>query len=207
MVGRLYHLPRGHARERARELLSSFDLAEAGDRLVRTYSGGMRQAPRPRCGARRPAAGAVPRRADDRARSPQPHRALGGDRGARLRRDDRPADDAVPRRGRPAGRPHRRDRPGPRHRRGHARRAQGARSAASGSTSTSARASAQRTRSPRWPPIASDRPFAEDGFVRVPVAERRGHDRRGGPAAGRRGHRDRRHLGQRADARRRLPHA
>jgi ABC-2 type transport system ATP-binding protein len=43
MVGRLYHLRRGHARRRARELLSSFDLADAGDRLVRTYSGGMRR--------------------------------------------------------------------------------------------------------------------------------------------------------------------
>ena len=43
MVGRLYHLGRGPSRERARELLSSFDLAEAGDRLVRTYSGGMRR--------------------------------------------------------------------------------------------------------------------------------------------------------------------
>src|SRR6266508_842237 len=43
MVGRLYHLGRGHSRERARELLASFDLAEAGDRLVRTYSGGMRR--------------------------------------------------------------------------------------------------------------------------------------------------------------------
>jgi ABC-2 type transport system ATP-binding protein len=43
MVGRLYHLGRGHSRERARELLSSFDLSEAADRLVRTYSGGMRR--------------------------------------------------------------------------------------------------------------------------------------------------------------------
>jgi ABC-2 type transport system ATP-binding protein len=43
MVGRLYHLGRGHSRTRARELLSSFDLAEAGGRLVRTYSGGMRR--------------------------------------------------------------------------------------------------------------------------------------------------------------------
>ena len=43
MVGRLYHLPRGHARARARELLASFDLVAAGDRLVRTYSGGMRR--------------------------------------------------------------------------------------------------------------------------------------------------------------------
>jgi ABC-2 type transport system ATP-binding protein len=43
MVGRLYHLGGGHSRARARELLSSFDLADAGGRLVRTYSGGMRR--------------------------------------------------------------------------------------------------------------------------------------------------------------------
>jgi ABC-2 type transport system ATP-binding protein len=43
MVGRLYHLDRRHSRERARELLSSFELTEAGSRLVRTYSGGMRR--------------------------------------------------------------------------------------------------------------------------------------------------------------------
>jgi ABC-2 type transport system ATP-binding protein len=43
MVGRLYHLRRAVSRERARELLSSFELADAGGRLVRTYSGGMRR--------------------------------------------------------------------------------------------------------------------------------------------------------------------
>jgi ABC-2 type transport system ATP-binding protein len=43
MVGRLYHLGRATSRARARELLSDFDLSEAGDRLVRTYSGGMRR--------------------------------------------------------------------------------------------------------------------------------------------------------------------
>jgi ABC-2 type transport system ATP-binding protein len=43
MVGRLYHLGRRASRERARELLGGFDLADAGDRLVRTYSGGMRR--------------------------------------------------------------------------------------------------------------------------------------------------------------------
>ncbi|HET7555621.1 MAG TPA: ATP-binding cassette domain-containing protein [Gaiellaceae bacterium] len=43
LVGRLYHLGRAQARERARELLSSFDLSDAGGRLVRTYSGGMRR--------------------------------------------------------------------------------------------------------------------------------------------------------------------
>ncbi|HVM16999.1 MAG TPA: ATP-binding cassette domain-containing protein [Gaiellaceae bacterium] len=43
MVGRLYHLGRRAARARARELLDAFDLAEAGGRYVRTYSGGMRR--------------------------------------------------------------------------------------------------------------------------------------------------------------------
>jgi len=43
MVGRLYHLGRHEARSRARELLAEFDLADAGGRLVRTYSGGMRR--------------------------------------------------------------------------------------------------------------------------------------------------------------------
>jgi ABC-2 type transport system ATP-binding protein len=43
MVGRLYHLGRTKARARARELLDQFDLAEAGDRPTKTYSGGMRR--------------------------------------------------------------------------------------------------------------------------------------------------------------------
>ena len=43
MVGILYHLGRRAARARADELLAGFDLADAGGRLVRTYSGGMRR--------------------------------------------------------------------------------------------------------------------------------------------------------------------
>jgi ABC-2 type transport system ATP-binding protein len=43
MVGRLYHLGRRQARERARELLERFDLEDAADRPVKTYSGGMRR--------------------------------------------------------------------------------------------------------------------------------------------------------------------
>jgi len=43
MVGRLYHFDRGASRHRAAELLEEFGLAEAGKRLVRTYSGGMRR--------------------------------------------------------------------------------------------------------------------------------------------------------------------
>jgi ABC-2 type transport system ATP-binding protein len=43
LVGRLYHLPRSEARRRASELLERFDLTGAGDRTVKTYSGGMRR--------------------------------------------------------------------------------------------------------------------------------------------------------------------
>jgi ABC-2 type transport system ATP-binding protein len=43
MVGRLYHLGRGASRERARELLDRFALTDAGDRMTKTYSGGMRR--------------------------------------------------------------------------------------------------------------------------------------------------------------------
>ncbi|MFG1614741.1 ATP-binding cassette domain-containing protein [Nonomuraea wenchangensis] len=43
MVGRLYHLGARRSRERARELLTRFDLADAADRPVRGWSGGMRR--------------------------------------------------------------------------------------------------------------------------------------------------------------------
>ena len=43
MIGRLYSKGRADARARARELLEQFNLAEAGDRPVKTYSGGMRR--------------------------------------------------------------------------------------------------------------------------------------------------------------------
>jgi ABC-2 type transport system ATP-binding protein len=43
MVGRLYGLPRRQARRRAGELLARIGLAEAADRQVKTYSGGMRR--------------------------------------------------------------------------------------------------------------------------------------------------------------------
>jgi ABC-type multidrug transport system ATPase subunit len=42
-VGRLYGLPRREARARASEVLERLGLTDAGDRLVRTYSGGMRR--------------------------------------------------------------------------------------------------------------------------------------------------------------------
>ena len=43
MIGRLYHLGRSTSRARARELLERFDLTDAGNRPVKTYSGGMRR--------------------------------------------------------------------------------------------------------------------------------------------------------------------
>ena len=43
MVGRLYHLGARKSRDRARELLERFDLADAADRPAKTYSGGMRR--------------------------------------------------------------------------------------------------------------------------------------------------------------------
>ena len=43
MFGMLYQLPSDVARARANELLDQFDLADAADRVVKTYSGGMRR--------------------------------------------------------------------------------------------------------------------------------------------------------------------
>lgn len=43
MMGRLYRLNAGSAQQRSRELLERFDLMDAADRAVKTYSGGMRR--------------------------------------------------------------------------------------------------------------------------------------------------------------------
>jgi ABC-2 type transport system ATP-binding protein len=43
MFGRLYQLPSREARSRADELLEQFELSDAADRVVKTYSGGMRR--------------------------------------------------------------------------------------------------------------------------------------------------------------------
>jgi ABC-2 type transport system ATP-binding protein len=43
MFGRLYGLPSAAARERAEELLEQFELEDAGDRVCKTYSGGMKR--------------------------------------------------------------------------------------------------------------------------------------------------------------------
>ncbi|MQA09946.1 MAG: ATP-binding cassette domain-containing protein [Pseudonocardiaceae bacterium] len=43
LIGRLLGFSRAHAKQRGRELLANFDLTDAADRAVQTYSGGMRR--------------------------------------------------------------------------------------------------------------------------------------------------------------------
>ncbi|MBU6213959.1 MAG: ATP-binding cassette domain-containing protein [Actinomycetales bacterium] len=43
LFGALYHLPPAKVRERAEELLEQFTLTDAADRMLKTYSGGMRR--------------------------------------------------------------------------------------------------------------------------------------------------------------------
>lgn len=43
MVARLYHLPKAEAKSRTNQLLNDLNLTDAADRIVRTYSGGMRR--------------------------------------------------------------------------------------------------------------------------------------------------------------------
>ena len=78
MVGRLYGLGARRARGPRAELLEQFTLSDAGDRPVKTYSGGMRRRLDLAGRARRRAAGPVPGRAHDRPRPAQPHRDVGG---------------------------------------------------------------------------------------------------------------------------------
>ena len=125
MIGRLSGLRRAEAKARASELLDRFDLADAADRVLKGYSGGMRR----RLDL---AAGLVTRPPvlflDEPTTGLDPTSRVadvGRDPRARRRRRDAAADDAVPRRGRRARRPDRRRRPRPRHRRRHRRGAEG----------------------------------------------------------------------------------
>jgi ABC-2 type transport system ATP-binding protein len=124
MFGRLYGLPSADARRRADELLERFALADAADRVAKTYSGGMRR--------RLDLAGALigsPRVLflDEPTTGLDPRSRLGNvgrdpDAGARGRHAA--PDDAVPRGSRRARRRDRRRRPRPHHRARHRRPAQ-----------------------------------------------------------------------------------
>ena len=103
---------------------SSSSSSDAGDRVLKGYSGRNAQAPRPGGGPGDPPAGAVPRRADDRARPDEPGAHVGHHPRARGRRRHPSPHHPVPRRGRRARRPDRRRRPRPRHRRRHRPRAE-----------------------------------------------------------------------------------
>ncbi len=111
MFGRLYRLSSQQAEQRAEELLDTFDLTDAADRILKTYSGGMRRRldlagsliAHPKVlFLDEPTTGLDPRQpARPVADHPRP-----GQRGRH-----HPAHHAVPRRGRRAGRQHRGGRP------------------------------------------------------------------------------------------------
>ena len=121
MVARLFGHDRDAARMAADAVLDQMGLTDAGDRLVRTYSGGMQRRLDLGRQPRRRAPAAPARRADHRSRPAQPQRAVGRDRGAGGERHRRAAHHPVPRRSRPPRRHHRDHRPrqarGVRHRR------------------------------------------------------------------------------------------
>ena len=147
---RLWGVERARRPRRIAELADALGLAELLERAVATYSGGERRRLEiARALVSRPA-GAVPGRADGRARPAHPPRAARGHRPpARSRRDDDPAHDALPRRGRAAVRPGR-DHPRradhrTRHARGSRRRSRRRARRGPGATAT---------RPPRWPRCA-----------------------------------------------------
>ncbi|WP_050795781.1 ATP-binding cassette domain-containing protein [Parafrankia sp. EUN1f] len=88
MMARLRHLPRREVRPRVDELLAEFDLVDARDRRVRTYSGGMRRrldlaasmARRLTSGGRCPRAASLPEGMAFRTRAGEGHRRRSGGR-------------------------------------------------------------------------------------------------------------------------------
>jgi len=94
LIGLWYHLERSEYKRRPSEVLQRLSLVDAAERLVKTYSGGMRR--RLDIGAAliaRP--GPLPGRADDRPRSAHSQRRVGLRRGARRARYDGPPQHPV----------------------------------------------------------------------------------------------------------------
>ena len=174
MVGRLYHLGGAESRTRADELLERFDLTDAGKRLVRTYSGGMRR--------RLDLAAALVARPpviflDEPTTGLDPLSRLGpvgDDRGPRRGRHHGAADHPVPRRGRPAGRQHRRDRPRAGDRRGHLGPAQGPGRRRAPGGDPGGPGPGRGRAPPPWRSMSDERPETEDGTLRVAFRQRQG---------------------------------
>ena len=125
LFGRLQGMRSADARATARAAARAVR-ARGGRRAAAVAVLG-RHAPaaRPRGEPDHAAAADLPRRADHRPGPAHARPDVGHDPEPRRRGLHRPADDAVPRRGRPARRPHRGHRPRPQGRGGHAGRAQG----------------------------------------------------------------------------------
>ena len=147
MFARLHGLDSAAAQARAAELLEAMDVADAADRKVSTYSGGMRRRLDIAAAPHHPTGGALPRRADDRARPARAGRRLGRRTPRGRAGHDGAAHHAVPRGGRPARRPDHGDgrrsgrgRGHPVRAEGQARRGPGARRPADGADADAARA-------------------------------------------------------------------
>jgi ABC-2 type transport system ATP-binding protein len=115
LMADLRHLGRDAGRRRMTELLEQFDLTDAADKPLSTYSGGMRR----RLDLAMTLVG-EPRVIfldDHRIGPAQPPHHVGDRPRARLSRSHHTAHHPVPRRGGPAGRPDRGARPGPDRRR------------------------------------------------------------------------------------------
>ena len=119
MVARLSHLSRKESAARATDLLEAFGLTDAGDRVLKTYSGGMRRrldlaaalvARPPVLFLDEPTTGLDPQSRQD---------LWGVIEDLVAERHHRAPHDAVPRRGGPAGAQHHRGRPRAGHRRRH----------------------------------------------------------------------------------------